>query len=595
MAQFVEKRDHVAEEAEEVSSQHSNEYSASRPWDTRGETGLYGGGGRGADNQETGWVSNYAVGTPGHAQSREEDLRYEDEEVQRTTRNGSKDTSRTAGRKSSSGTTQSSHGPITPTNTSFTVRDVPHIAYVDPVPSVEQPTTFEPKVLTSRLPISTPMSTMGKPQLNKKTSSKGKTAPKISAPIITAKNPDPSVAPSTTPTRRKSVFDKFRGSKKMPKISAPILPDGFVEALGMETIALTPGDKLPIRHLINGSPVIEQNAPVMAVNPATPTQEFQKESKQDQSARAKSIRKEIASNPPASAVKPADLNVLITHPDGTSSQPSQAYQFPVQPDGPRVSERFSRDSESSFAPSTANTLASAENTRSLFFSGLREEQARKSEENLRGQAVGPSISAMPLSYPSPSKASSEASRSVTSSDGFRNPWAAGASATAENRDSFNSLDATPVPRPTSFNARNRRQSMAPKSASHYYRAPSGGPGGYSATTSRFSGTSSNVSSANHRGSTSSAYSEYSNLDHYYSPAPHDERNLHSTQPLNLTLNRGGPNRKSIVSKLSTGRPDSAAGSIIWGSQENRKPSPSPVPVPPAASFGDSMGFRNPFG
>lgn len=30
-----------------------------RPWDQRGKTGLYGGGGRGADDSETGWVRNF--------------------------------------------------------------------------------------------------------------------------------------------------------------------------------------------------------------------------------------------------------------------------------------------------------------------------------------------------------------------------------------------------------------------------------------------------------------------------------------------------------------------------------------------------------
>lgn len=640
---------------DDESSDHGSPeaYSASRPWDTRGETGLYGGGGRGADDKETGWVSNYALGSP-DARGPEEDLTYE-EEHRRTDRVGSKDTFRTATsglRKSSSGTTQSSLGPVTPKSSTFTGRDVPHIYYGAMTPAAT-PERHEVKLeryeqksvpQVTRLPISPPISPkIDGERLRKKPSTIQKAAPQISAPIMTAVNPDPSAMAAPPMARRKSAFSKWTSkSKKTPKISAPILPDGFVESLGMETIALTPGVKLPIRHLINGSPTIEQHSasdpgrhsPAPSIKQSKRGKKEREKEKEEQ-ARVADVQKEKvarAAKVPARSqfgltslkLGAPDLNVPIQHPDGTSSLPRpheksmttptraldalrQAQSSSGSGAGPgrtsstyssEVSDAFRRlshESDASYAAS-ANTFASAEKTRRLYFNGIREELARNSDQEVQANRA-PAVTNAPSVPPLPSRyveeehstpLSQSTAKATTppaisgqggSQDGFRNPWGGGGGS------DHSSLNATPVHR-SSFD---RKQSVATINASRHNPYNSV----YSAADTRSSMASSHSPAPpeEHRGSTSSAYSEYSNLDQYYSPAPEEEQRLHSTQP--LQFNRGPAARKDLAPNQN--RPESAAGSIVWGSKENSKPS---VVGQPVLGGGEPLGgsmFRNPFG
>lgn len=232
------------------------------PWDERGKNGLYGGGGRGADDRETGWVRGYSIGSSVPSVGFEEDLRYDDEGLAHD--DEEHDTPR-----SSSETAQSGSYPVTPTSSHFQSSATTH----DSPKSVSSParSTREAASLHSRDP-STSQTTFRTPErpprsdlplrdvplsLSDRTLLLKKTPQ--SAPFLTPSSPLPhlskslatpapnssprSVAP--TPKRSNSIFKKYGRSKKSPAISNPILPEGFVESLGMKTFTLTPGCKAP--------------------------------------------------------------------------------------------------------------------------------------------------------------------------------------------------------------------------------------------------------------------------------------------------------------------------------------------------------------
>ncbi|GAA5826849.1 hypothetical protein JCM3770_004848 [Rhodotorula araucariae] len=228
----------------EERSPYEADLQPTEPWDERGKTGLYGGGGRGADDRETGWVSNYAFASFPSISGYEEDLRFDgevgDEQVGPKSRLGSRATQGSRSRDpdgirdESTDGPPSSMGPNTPPETN-----------THPSPSSPtRQTRTEPRVTA---PLSPPIHTIDATRIKK-----NMTSPRIPTP--SAPMPAPSIpavevtGPREHPTRPRIKTGGFKWAvrtKKAPTISAPILPEGFVESLGMETFPLYPGVKHP--------------------------------------------------------------------------------------------------------------------------------------------------------------------------------------------------------------------------------------------------------------------------------------------------------------------------------------------------------------
>ncbi|KAM0752452.1 hypothetical protein T439DRAFT_324546 [Meredithblackwellia eburnea MCA 4105] len=290
------------------------------PWDSRGKTGLYGGGGRGADDSETGWISDSEMGRKEDGRG-EEDLRYDDAPTPKANSAGFKNDGygHRDERRRSSAETQSSYGPVTPVSATFEgYQHQPHqgapgnakkatktpparpIRAADPQ-SVAQAPVIDQSYPSGKgqprsqahpgsrpaegppIPTRSQGSSLANPthssaepgRLRKKTISNhsGSPHPTISAPTISVPQPLPPPPPADferkrpmsteDAKRRKSVAASFLWggkSKKMPVISNPILPQGFVESLGMETFALTPGCSVPA-HDVPPKPKKEKDAP----------------------------------------------------------------------------------------------------------------------------------------------------------------------------------------------------------------------------------------------------------------------------------------------------------------------------------------------
>uniref|UniRef100_A0A0K3CFF4 BY PROTMAP: gi/342319862/gb/EGU11807.1/ Proteophosphoglycan 5 [Rhodotorula glutinis ATCC 204091] n=1 Tax=Rhodotorula toruloides TaxID=5286 RepID=A0A0K3CFF4_RHOTO len=206
------------------------------PWDERGKSGLYGGGGRGADDRETGWVRDYAFSPAPPVSGYEEDLRFDNDDGEELQPQSSHDQHR-----QSSETSGSSTGPLTPTNgvdfssarelalrqTQATARSSPRLQE-QPIHTVD-PARIKKKTIGAAIP--TPSAPM--PAL-------------ASSGVESAREDRPRV-------QRKTTFKLIGRSKKPPTISAPILPEGFVESLGMETFPLYPGVKPPQHALLSPS------------------------------------------------------------------------------------------------------------------------------------------------------------------------------------------------------------------------------------------------------------------------------------------------------------------------------------------------------
>ncbi|GAA5899414.1 hypothetical protein JCM6882_009111 [Rhodosporidiobolus microsporus] len=478
---------------------------AREPWDERGKTGLYGGGGRGADDQETGWVRDYAFSPPQQAPGFEEDLQFDgDEEVgpkDRKGSRGSRGSRATQGRRaddgrrrSSSDTAPSSYGPITPVSANFNSQSTaPKHAYADSgyrsagsppqsAPSMRhahshsndssfaasqhRSSTPPPPVPTpvrpSRVsPPPQPVHTID-PSLVKK---KANTA---SFPVPSA--PMPVGAPGAMPTlegkpvplserpRRKSAFSKFGRGKKAPAISAPILPEGFVESLGMETFALYPGCKPPAHAIL--SPVMRDSSdrPQSAGRTITPPPARTVSPPSARSATPPSARK-AAPRPQQTGPRPLHLPSMklgLAQPDRA---PSPALATPVRlpldalrDDTDAASEgypedafrRLSKTSDGSYAPAAGEQSSKVQSRK--YFDNIRQEHARHEEVQANRGVVPTNAPGVPpvRHHDSPSSASSQGPgasfspqtsvRSGGSStvNGFRDPWSGGAGPSSRN-------------------------------------------------------------------------------------------------------------------------------------------------------------------
>ena len=393
------------EDEEEVEHKEESPVEKKEPWDQRGKNGLYGGGGRGADNTETGWVSEYESEAP--------DEQQRAIQVQDTARSSFEDqednylhpTSAAVAkpflpshpnyyqthhkRPSSSGTDYSSYGPITPIDTNF-----PASSHIQPVLGYQ--TLYNPPAILELQPTPDKLASAivfpAPPHLRQH---RELSVPNIGSPLIASpemegsprRQSEPttpltdSPRPAPSPLRKKPIHHgplvgakplqttahdvvvkskKLSGtfrwsgrSKKAPTISNPILPDGFVESLGMSTFELTPG----------GLP-----APVRAV--AAPK------------AASKEVQKVVS--------KPSMEKMLNTAPLRPLRSTSSLEKMKVKPttadvsaprtieNSPRdfrleMSEAFKRLSDNSdVSHYAASSLASIENSRQLYFNGLRD-------------------------------------------------------------------------------------------------------------------------------------------------------------------------------------------------------------------------------
>ncbi|GAA6002248.1 uncharacterized protein JCM10292_000827 [Rhodotorula paludigena] len=417
------------------------------PWDERGKTGLYGGGGRGADDRETGWVRDYAFSPIPPITGYEEDLRFGgddgEEDVGPRSRINSRGTvgSRSRGdddvRRESSDTAPSSKGPNTPPDSSTC-----------PTSGLRYGQNYD------GAPASPPQAvhTIDAARIKKKMGSP--TIPTPSAPISVNTPIAPAVPPvpsgigasSDRPRpRRKSTGFKWGGrSKKAPTISAPILPEGFVESLGMETFALYPGVKPPSHAIL--SPVMRNTSS------PKPPRGFSSPEPQHQPAQP-------ARAPPTRKAAPRPKNAPAPHSGGspprsqrlgsgsersTSFGVHEPIRLPLgalRDDTDTASEgypedmfrRLSKNSDGSYVP------ASVQTTHRQFFNDMRQEHGRQEEVQANRGVIPMNVPGAPSARPSPSHNSAPATGSpfdsapshgrndstATAGSGFRDPWAAG--------------------------------------------------------------------------------------------------------------------------------------------------------------------------
>lgn len=199
------------------------------PWDERGATGLYGGGGRGADDHETGWARNFAFAPPPPLVSGvEEDLRFEGDTAAAaaTTPLGSPVTLDPPRIARTPSPVNSASGHLSDTAHSASSIRRAREEQAEQAASLQQESAEQPVAL--------PVHTIDVAQIKKQQAVSS--IPTPSEPILSAKY--------TTKSRPKlprtpSLKWRSRSSKK-PTISTPILPPGFVESLGMATFPLAP-------------------------------------------------------------------------------------------------------------------------------------------------------------------------------------------------------------------------------------------------------------------------------------------------------------------------------------------------------------------
>lgn len=276
-----------------------------KPWDQRGKTGLYGGGGRGADNTETGWVRDYELAKQNMIRNGAEDVINRSVggerkmslggSVERAYEQRRADGANTQPvyqtkheREFSSGTEPSLYGPDTPVDDTFFLdKDgrghvippplptsiprhsqppLPVLLKLDPVPfRYTSKPPLRPLNKTSVLAIrrrSEPVATS--PEVNDYhfSGSRSTATTPVEAKFPSIASPTRSVGSTASVTtaegkRRKSFGSILRGKKKSIVISNPILPIGFVESLGIATYDL---DVEPV--------IVEES---IASPPVTPT------------------------------------------------------------------------------------------------------------------------------------------------------------------------------------------------------------------------------------------------------------------------------------------------------------------------------------
>ncbi|BGP24484.1 hypothetical protein Rt10032_c03g1400 [Rhodotorula toruloides] len=234
-------------------------------WDERGKSGLYGGGGRGADDRETGWVRDYAFSPAPPVSGYEEDLRFDNEEGEESQQHSTHDQQR-----HSSETSGSSTGPLTSTNgVEFSSARESALRQTQATAASRAPRTSPPMH-------EPPIHTVDPARIKKKTIGAALPIPSAPMPALAASG---FKGPRDRPRiQRKTTFKLIGRSKKPPTISAPILPDGFVESLGMETFPLYPGVKPPQHALLSPSlkedrastPSAHSPGPAAALVPASP-------------------------------------------------------------------------------------------------------------------------------------------------------------------------------------------------------------------------------------------------------------------------------------------------------------------------------------
>jgi hypothetical protein len=255
-------------------------------WDQRGKTGLYGGGGRGADDIETGWIQEYAATlaakrlerggkdagglqrAPGA--ERKMSLGAQVERAYEQRRADGKNTQPTPRyqtrheRELSSGTDPSLSGPETPLDSTFAAARIRQEALHEQLPQTLKLNPVR-DIVKVTLPPATPATTTAKSKKQSLTLPKNrrKSEPVSTRPSKEAFNGSkstvttpvtsnfPSIASPKTPNgssiaaggRRISLSALLKAagrSKKAVTISNPILPIGFVESLGIPTNDINP-------------------------------------------------------------------------------------------------------------------------------------------------------------------------------------------------------------------------------------------------------------------------------------------------------------------------------------------------------------------
>ncbi|KAL8292655.1 hypothetical protein RQP46_001267 [Phenoliferia psychrophenolica] len=664
--------DFAEDEEDERDAEPEPEAQRREPWDTRGKTGLYGGGGRGADDSETGWVLDYSTdSTPSHQASRgrsgEEDLRYSDPA---TPKSRSQDfgygDSSDERRRSSSGTTQSSYGPATPVNSAFD----PMAGYQDsspyrpivakapaplpsrihrpsltpdhpvmknnrtrasfsngplpPHPSSSAPSSSSraparqseptrpydsrpppapPRAEFVRQPISPPRAG-DTSRLQKRSPPSVNRRPSISAPIPSP--PSPQRPPDTTSPRatedvkrRKSVSAgfKFGRSKKAPTISAPILPEGFVEALGMETFALSPGCSPPDH---NTSPRAKKMAKDAA--PAPRPRKQQLPGAMPGSPRPNTTVGSFAPRPPPQQPKQARPATDMYR----SDHPAPGPAISITPhDDHDAFRRLSQNSDtSSHAPSVA---APGEADRRQYFKGLRDDRSRQPTEvqanrgSIPNRGIAPPLNLLQRRPSTATTIGGQSSRTVYAQpppftqpayqappaqssgkgDSFRDPWSKGNGGNSGGvrlpvpPNNYRDNNGYSAPNESPLGQYSGSDSDRGHSASDYSLSPSPSP---TAFQEDYSPTvQSNYGNGNNHNNNHAPHHGYSSS---YQP-----QSL-NVQPLNLNARRG-----SSATVLKAPR-ESVVGDVVWKGQE---PSPPPVPFRKSEKIGvGSNVFRNPF-
>ncbi|KAM0752236.1 hypothetical protein T439DRAFT_355103 [Meredithblackwellia eburnea MCA 4105] len=616
-----------AQEDSPVVATPEPEVQRREPWDTRGKTGLYGGGGRGADDSETGWVSDYAMQRKDSRQG-EEDLQYEDAPTPKM-HNGTFTDDRYGHRderRRSSSETQSSYGPVTPVSATFDgYQDQPFRAPVGKMPTNGAPSRpvrgadsqpAEPVPLLNQtrnsaksgrtrsqsrpgsrpvvapaerpaIPTRSPASSVTAPtqspsepgRLRKKTISQpaGAPHPTISAPISAPQATVPPAAevrerPVSTDEgkRRKSVTASFRWSgrsKKAPVISNPILPEGFVESLGMETFALTPGCSAPAHD--------------------APPKQKKKEKEATPAPRPKK-------QPPVRPSAPTGTAELVRTPmdalrDAGASTPNEFRR--------EINDAFKRLSDNSDVSYTPpSNRSSSDQDRRKYFNNMREDMSKPATEvqanrgprtSSRAQGLPQQQHSRPSNPPVSAKnqggayaQSHNQEYSTGNSDSYGGKsWSRGhqpqqsmASAhtvqpnnyRGNNNYGLPAADESPIDQSDDFDDRNGGGTSASdysgySDASPGLRSPEG--------VNAFQGYSPAVNDYNSYGDSN-----------YLAPKP--------TQPLNLRR----PSAVPVELRQSV------AGSVVWGGSTPAQPSqPSPPPMPFKQQETIPGGlFRNPF-
>ncbi|TKA54350.1 hypothetical protein B0A53_03445 [Rhodotorula sp. CCFEE 5036] len=205
------------------------------PWDERGATGLYGGGGRGADDHETGWARNFAFAPPPPVSGVEEDLRFEEDTAAAaaaaaTTPLGSPITLDPPRLARTPSPVNSASGHL-----SDTAHSASSIRRAREEQTEQQAVSLEQESAAPEQPVAVPVHTIDVAQIKKQQAVSS--IPTPSEPILSAKH---TIKSRPRLPRTPSLKWRSRSSKK-PTISTPILPPGFVESLGMETFPLLPG------------------------------------------------------------------------------------------------------------------------------------------------------------------------------------------------------------------------------------------------------------------------------------------------------------------------------------------------------------------